>query len=123
VHYLRTTNPLSPETLAQYAKRLPTNRPNPYPFPGSSLGLKDGLQVFENRHCTADSIHIDVSDPVDGILNAALRNNVIQFALNGGNVVAPPCKLQPRYNIQGNVTRYPQVGADVKGLQPGPPTP
>jgi phospholipid/cholesterol/gamma-HCH transport system substrate-binding protein len=123
VHYLRTTNPLNPETLAQYPKRLPTNRPNPYPFPGSSLGLKSGLQVFENRQCTADSMHFDVGDPIDGILSAALRNNVIQFALGGGTVVAPPCKLQPRYNVQGKVTRYPQVGPSIKGLEPGPPTP
>src|SRR4051812_28506581 len=28
LHYLRTTNPLNPENLAVYPRRLPTNRPN-----------------------------------------------------------------------------------------------
>ena len=34
LHYLRTTNPLNPENLAAYPRRLGSNRPNPYQLPG-----------------------------------------------------------------------------------------
>src|SRR6185437_10255336 len=33
VHYLRTSNPVNPETLSLYPRRLGSNRPNPYQFP------------------------------------------------------------------------------------------
>jgi phospholipid/cholesterol/gamma-HCH transport system substrate-binding protein len=51
VHYLRTTNPLNPENLAVYPRRLGTNRPNAYMLPGGSDNLARGLEVFEDRHC------------------------------------------------------------------------
>ena len=49
VHYLRTTNPVNPETLAVYPRRVGTNRPNPYTFPGAykrpgQPGLPPGLR-------------------------------------------------------------------------------
>src|SRR5262249_52360951 len=43
LHYLRTTNPLNPENLAVYPKRLPTNRPNPYRLPNGFDQLATGL--------------------------------------------------------------------------------
>src|SRR3954471_2202022 len=44
VHYLRTANPLNPETLATYPRRIATNRSNPYVAP---LGYKNHpLRVF-----------------------------------------------------------------------------
>jgi virulence factor Mce-like protein len=51
VHYLRTTNPLNPENLAVYPRRLGTNRPNPYVKPGGTNLLRSGLEVYEDRHC------------------------------------------------------------------------
>ena len=42
VHYLRTTNPVNPEVLAAYPKRLPTNRSNPYVEPGGYNQLAAG---------------------------------------------------------------------------------
>jgi ABC-type transporter Mla subunit MlaD len=51
VHYLRTTNPLNPENLAVYPRRLGTNRPNAYMQPNGTNNLRSGLEVFENRHC------------------------------------------------------------------------
>jgi virulence factor Mce-like protein len=51
VHYLRTTNPLNPENLAVYPRRIGTNRPNPYAQPGMFNKLRSGLEVFEDRHC------------------------------------------------------------------------
>jgi len=52
LHYLRTQNPLNPENLAVYPKRLPTNRPNPYTHPGAFDQLRTGLPSYETRHCT-----------------------------------------------------------------------
>jgi len=51
VHYLRTTNPLNPENLAVYPRRIGTNRPNPYAQPQMFQKLRSGLEVFEDRHC------------------------------------------------------------------------
>src|SRR4051794_13474236 len=45
IHYLRTTNPLNAENLAVYPKRIGTNRPNPYTYPGAFDRLAKGLQV------------------------------------------------------------------------------
>jgi phospholipid/cholesterol/gamma-HCH transport system substrate-binding protein len=52
IHYLRTTNPLNPENLAVYPKRLPTNRTNPYTLPGHFDKIREGLPSYETRHCT-----------------------------------------------------------------------
>ena len=51
VHYLRTTNPLNPENLAVYPRRIGTNRPNAYAKPGNFRQLRQGLPVFDNRAC------------------------------------------------------------------------
>jgi phospholipid/cholesterol/gamma-HCH transport system substrate-binding protein len=125
VHYLRTSNPLNPEMLAQYPKRLPTNRTNPYPFPGDSLNLKDGLASFETRQCNGEAVTQDptLGPAVAGALTDTLRAGILKFALNGGNVTAPPCKQQARFSINGKITRFPQVPANVKGLQAGLPQP
>ena len=42
VHYLRTTNPLNPENLAVYPRRIGTNRPNPYVSPAASTSCAAG---------------------------------------------------------------------------------
>ena len=51
LHYLRTTNPLNPENLAAYPRRIGSNRPNPYQLPGGYRKLAGGLEVYESRHC------------------------------------------------------------------------
>ncbi len=56
LHYLRTSNPLNPENLAVYPRRLPTNRPNPYRQPGSFEELPRGLPVYEDRQCNAANL-------------------------------------------------------------------
>lgn len=124
-HYLRTSNPLNPEMLAQYPKRLPSNRSNPYPFPGDGLSLKDGLASFETRNCTGASVTTDPTfgPAVTGVLDQTLRDNILKFALNGGNVVAPPCKQQARFSLNGQLTQFPQVRPSTKGVQAGLPQP
>ncbi len=56
LHYLRTTNPVGPESLAQYSQRLGTNRPNAYQAPLNFNKLATGLPVFENRQCGRDNV-------------------------------------------------------------------
>jgi phospholipid/cholesterol/gamma-HCH transport system substrate-binding protein len=125
VHYLRTTNPLNPEMLAQYPSRLPTNRSNPYPFPNDSLSLPDGLASFETRNCNGEAITQDptLGPAVDGVLSQTLRDGIQKFALNNGNVVAPACKQQARFSLNGVLTQFPQVRASTKGVQAGLPQP
>jgi phospholipid/cholesterol/gamma-HCH transport system substrate-binding protein len=122
-HYLRTSNPLNPEMLAQYPKRLTTNRTNPYPFPGDGTSLASGLSSYETRQCTGQTLTPALGPAVPGALTDQLRDGILKFALNNGNIAAPPCKQQPRFNLAGNLSRFPQVGASVKGLQPGAPAP
>ncbi|HWH92594.1 MAG TPA: MlaD family protein [Baekduia sp.] len=123
VHYLRTTNPLNPEMLAQYPRRLTTNRTNPYAFPGDGLNVKDGMLSFETRQCTGQTLSPTLGPAVDGVLSETLRSGILKFALNGGSVTAPPCKQQPRFNLGGTLTRFPQVKAGIKGVEAGLPQP
>jgi phospholipid/cholesterol/gamma-HCH transport system substrate-binding protein len=124
LHYLRTANPLNPEALAQYPRRLATNRTNPYAFPGDSNSLKSGLASFETRQCTSGAAPNPILGPaVPGILSDTLREGILKYALNGGNVVAPPCRQQDRFSLGGTLTRFPQVKPSVNGLQAGLPQP
>lgn len=122
-HYLRTANPLNPELLAQYPNRLTTNRTNAYPFPGDGNSLKTGLASFETRQCTGQNLTPTLGPAVEGVLSETLRQGILKYALNNGNVTAPPCRLQDRFDLGGTLTRFPQVTANVKGLQPGLPQP
>lgn len=72
LHYLRTSNPLNPENLAVYPKRLPTNRPNPYTQPGNFGQINAGLPVYENRQCSsANLIPTIVNTPIDPVNDVA----------------------------------------------------
>jgi phospholipid/cholesterol/gamma-HCH transport system substrate-binding protein len=122
-HYLRTSNPLNPEMLAQYPRRLTTNRTNAYPFPGDGLNLKSGLASFETRQCTGQTLTPTLGPAVEGVLSETLRNGIQQFALNNGNITAPPCKQQPRFSLGGSLTQFPQVKPSVKGVEAGAPAP
>ncbi|HEY8583421.1 MAG TPA: MlaD family protein [Capillimicrobium sp.] len=51
LQYLRTLNPLNPEMLALYPRRLPSNRTNPYMLPGGYQKLAQGLDSYETRQC------------------------------------------------------------------------
>src|ERR687894_229934 len=112
IHYLRTTNPLNPENLAVYPKRLPTNRTNPYTLPGHFDQIREGLPSYETRHCTNGPIPtisnvpsqvvpptlpdlglpIDVpslvpdTDVVNGLFSysQSLINDVVRFAFPNG---------------------------------------
>jgi phospholipid/cholesterol/gamma-HCH transport system substrate-binding protein len=114
VHYLRTTNPFNPESLAVYPTRIGTNRPNPYQFPGAFANLAAGLPAYETRQCANG-----VPTLGTGLLNlipTQLRNQIITFAYaGGGQLPAPPCKQQGPYHQGGVVTQYPHVVAAANG--------
>lgn len=121
-HVLRLTTPLFPESISLYDRRLPTNRANAYPLPNASAQLKTGMAQFLTTGCQT-SFTFTVPDPDPNVMTKALRDNVVKYVLNGGTVEAPPCIQQPRFDLAGNLTRFPQVRADARGLRPGLPQP
>ncbi len=119
VHYLRTTNPLNAENLAAYPARLPTNRPNPYPMPGFADNLKDGLEVYEDRQCKNGALPSlgGATDQLLAALPASLGKqltSVLGTAVS--STIAPPCKLQKDFTLNGKTSRYPQVSASGGAL-------
>jgi virulence factor Mce-like protein len=119
VHMLRTTSPLSPETLATFSHRLKSNRSNPYFKPGGYGRLKKGLQTFANTPCSAGltatlppasqvasdpnfQLHTSpplFPDPTD------LYNRIKSYAFGGksstADVPAPPCVKQGKFESIG----------------------
>ncbi|WP_372790517.1 MlaD family protein [Paraconexibacter sp.] len=116
-HYLRTTNPLNAENLAVYPRRIGTNRPNPYPLPGAFSTIKDGLKLFEDRHCKNGIVPAlgGATDGLLGLLPAPLRDNVVKYVFGGAvtSVAAPPCVKQGQYTVGGKTTDFPQVAAST----------
>ncbi len=119
VHYLRTSNPVGPETLAVYPQRLGTNRPNPYTFPGAYKRLANPgyLQVYDNRHCGAAGIPLPLSalgvNPVliPPEINTLIANSIFN-AQGGGVTPAPPCSKQGSFTTNfGGTNQYPHIVA------------
>jgi len=114
VHYLRTTNPLNPENLAAYPRRIGTNRPNPYEMPGAFTQLARGLPAYETRHCANG-----VPTLATGLLSLIpdqLRQQIVQFAYAGqSNLPAPPCRQQGPFHESAQTTQYPHVAAASSG--------
>jgi phospholipid/cholesterol/gamma-HCH transport system substrate-binding protein len=112
LHYLRTTNPLNPENLAAYPRRLPSNRSNPYTEPGGYDQLLRGLPVFGRYLCEAAG-PASFLGPVGPLLPAELRGLLEQFAFAGsttGAVPAPPCREQaPLGRVVGQSGRFPDL--------------
>jgi virulence factor Mce-like protein len=88
LHYLRISNPVNPEVLTAYQKRLQTNRGNPYMQPGGYLGLLHGLSVFGNYLCTSTPLP-SISTQIPATLAAVLRSVYYTSDPSG-----PPCKPQ-----------------------------
>jgi virulence factor Mce-like protein len=107
LHYLRTTNPLNPENLAIYPKRISSNRSNPYVAP---LGYqKFPIKVFGTYTCTNNAVP-PLAPGANEIIPQELVDLVNKFAYNNGNVVSPPCTPQaPLGNQIGQSGVYPHV--------------
>ncbi len=113
LHYLRTMQVLSPESLAIYTKRIGTNRANPYFQPGAFRALGNGgLQVFEGGAC-ADSAP-SVSGPPNETISQSLIEDLIKFRVANAPetpnaVPAPACNQQGPFTWNGQTSQYPHV--------------
>ncbi len=109
-NYLRTTNPLNPEILAAYPRRLPTNRANAYVQPGGYEQLDSGLPVFGAYQCENPAIAPRLRAD-DLALEPAVRTLVERFVFTEENRgKAPPCREQaPLGRIVDQPGRYPQL--------------
>ena len=110
LHYLRTTNPLNPENLAIYPKRISTNRSNPYPEP--LLHKTMPLKVFAKYLCTTNPVPTIAPDAVGALLPQGLKDLIDRFAYQGvgPNIPAPPCDEQrPLGRLLGQSGVYPHV--------------
>jgi phospholipid/cholesterol/gamma-HCH transport system substrate-binding protein len=111
-NYLRTTNPLNPENLAVYPRRVGTNRTNPYILPNAYDKLRQGLDSFETRHCsngTPPAAQVR-DNPAEPTLPANILTQTQQFAFAPqGTAGAPPCRLQDTFDFGGERTQYPHV--------------
>ena len=108
--YLRTTNPLNPENLASYPRRVGTNRSNPYPMPGAFDKLRSGLDVFSTESC--DNGTPSSADTTSGPdLPPELLDRVKTFAFPPGSnpSLGPPCRQQGKFDFGGRSTQFPQV--------------
>src|SRR4051794_5939131 len=68
LHYLRTSNPLNPENLAVYPRRLPTNRPTRSRLRGrcGAADITGGPTVYEDRQCNAANLIPSLTNtPID----------------------------------------------------------
>jgi ABC-type transporter Mla subunit MlaD len=113
LHYLRTMNVLSPESLAIYPLRVGTNRPNAYPKPGAfSALLNGGLQVFNSSHCSNPVP--SVSGPPSATVSQTLIDQIMQFKVANAperpnTVPAPACVQQGPFTFNGTTSQFPHA--------------
>ncbi len=107
LHYLRISNPVNPEALSGYPKRLESNRGNPYMSPGGYQQLLDGLRVFGGYLCTSNP-QPTIGPTVPANLVPILQN-VYYTKTPGG----PPCKGQNPLGVQttGQQQAFPRLKA------------
>jgi phospholipid/cholesterol/gamma-HCH transport system substrate-binding protein len=105
IHYLRTSNPANPETLAAYPNRLSTNRSNPYIEPGgyAKLRTENHLEVFGGHLCTSNPVP-DEPAPLNPWLPADVVAAISYFTFGGpdNRGKAPPCDPQAPLGAQTN---------------------
>jgi len=109
LNYLRTLQPLNPETLAAYPRRLQTNRSNPYTEPGAYSQVGRGLAVFGAYLCQNPPPYPRLR-PDDPNLEPEVREIVERFAFTDRGPQAPPCREQaPLGRLVGQPGRYPRL--------------
>jgi virulence factor Mce-like protein len=121
VKVLRTTSPLTPESLASFSQRLTTNRANPYFKPLGYSRLASGLQSFPNTPCDAGiNASLVPTTPNDSNFNVRTGGRVDDattyfdlvraFAftnqLNTADVPRPPCNKQGPFRSVGRSPEF-----------------
>ncbi len=111
IKYLRTTNPISPEVLSTYEKRLPSNRSNPYPAPGNFTQLARGLPTFGSYLCANPGPATSLAPPErNPLLTENLRRLILKYAYTAAGPVAPSCREQaPLGRLVGQSGKFPQL--------------
>jgi phospholipid/cholesterol/gamma-HCH transport system substrate-binding protein len=111
IKYLRTTNPISPEVLATYQRRLPSNRSNPYPEPGAYNQLARGLPTFGSYLCANPGPATSLAPPErNPLLTDNLRRLIEKYAYTPFGVTSPSCREQaPLGRLAGQSGRFPQL--------------
>jgi virulence factor Mce-like protein len=106
VHYLRTSQLLSPEALAYQVKPLGSSRQNAYPQPGAADQLQSGLPVLTTAPCS----NPDLAQPTSS-LPPELQQYIgpLVFRSTGSDVLRPACRAQG--NFPGFSTIFPQLRA------------
>jgi virulence factor Mce-like protein len=120
VHYLRVQNPVNPENLAAYPRRLGSNRNNPYELPRGFLKVGDASRAtYETRDCNKGAPappQVSPADPLNSLVGGILT---FTFANAGGQTPAPPCIQQAPNEVGGAAAgQYPHVLADPPGSAP-----
>jgi hypothetical protein len=107
VHYLRTSQTLTPEGLAFFDRPLGINRDDAYRTPGAYSSLSRSLSVLDGGQCSGAN-----PAPPSSAIPATLVPLVQAFAFrtSGRDVAAPPCTVQG--DVPGFSTRFPQLRAE-----------
>jgi len=106
VHYLRTSQLLSPEVLAYQGRPIGSSRQNAYPLPGTASQLATGLPVLTTGPCS----NPDVEQPASA-LPTELEQYIapLVFRTTGSDVLRPACHAQGTF--PGFGTMFPQLRA------------
>jgi phospholipid/cholesterol/gamma-HCH transport system substrate-binding protein len=107
IHYLRSTQTLTPGGLAFYPRQLGINRDNAYRTPGAYKQLRTGLSVLNGPACSNGNPAQPASTSPATL--AQLMQQYV-YRTTGRNAPAPPCKSQGA--ITGFSTLFPQLRAD-----------
>lgn len=128
LHYLRTSTPVGPESLAAYGARPGSNRSNPYMAPGSDSNHSSGymtllngalhhaLQVFGSYLCGVAPTPT-ISPALQAALSPSLYRTLKRAYYGGGypSVPHPACNAQAPLGVATGVS-----GAFYPRLQPLP---
>jgi phospholipid/cholesterol/gamma-HCH transport system substrate-binding protein len=107
IHYLRTSQPLTPQGLAFLDRPLGINRDDAYRTPGAFDQLARGLDVLSGTECSNGN-PAPPSNAIPATLVPLIQSYV--FRTSGRDIAAPPCPVQG--NVPGFSTRFPQLRAE-----------
>jgi phospholipid/cholesterol/gamma-HCH transport system substrate-binding protein len=107
LHILRTSQPLTPASLAFYPRALGLDRNNAYRAPGTYSQLASGLTTLDPSQCSNGN-----PAPPSSTTPASLAQMIAQyvFRTSGRDVAAPACRGQG--TIDGYGTLFPQLRAE-----------